>query len=130
MLKVACLCLALILSGSLFATGLLAYGDCYKECCCKTSLPQFADTKMQSPMGCCAESSQKSCDMQSKDPFNLPEVISVSSSVFQLDIFKLTTVLVNVIGDQINSGNDLILVAPDQKFKSLPLFLHNRSLLI
>jgi len=134
MLKAVCISLALILGGSLFATGLMASGGCGMKCCCQvgppTNMQPSAEKQLRSQMGCCSGAAARSCDLQSAQPFELPDVISASGGRFHSDGFGPAVSLVKIFDGRLASGGGSIFLRSEQKFRSPPLYLQKLSLLI
>jgi hypothetical protein len=132
--KAVCVSLALILGGSLFATGLTASGGCGMKCCCQAGAPMdlqhSAEKLVRSQMGCCSGVAARPCDLQSAQPFELPIIVSAAGHRFQPDAFGPAMIPVESFGGRLNSGGDSIFLRSEQTFRSPPLYLQKLSLLI
>lgn len=134
MLKAVCISLTFILGGSLFATGLMASGGCGMKCCCQVGPPMdmqpSAEKQLRSQMGCCSGVAAKPCDLQSAQPFELPDVVAASGGRFNSDGFGPAVGLVKTFDGRPAAGGDFIFLRAEQIFRSPPLYLQKLSLLI
>jgi len=133
LLKAVCTFLALILGGSLFAAGVMGSDGCGMKCCCQTSpthLQPSAEQQMRSTMDCCSGSPLSPCDIQSAQPFELPEIILASCCENLFSANGLTIILIDSHDNRLNSGANFISQILDPKFNSPPLYLQKLSFLI
>ena len=130
LLKTACICLAILMSGSLFSSGLLAVGDCHDGCCCRIAPHHLMEKQMPVSMDCCSKTSENPCDMQAKEPLSLPDVASILNGAYQPDISDVATALSRGDSNEITNGDDLAYHKTGHKFRSPPLFIQNQSFLI
>jgi len=134
MSKAVCVSLALILGGSLFATGLAASGGCGMKCCCQVGAPMdkqhSAEKQVRSQMGCCSGVAARPCDLQSQQHVELPVIVSATSGRFQPDAFGPAMVPGKTFDGRLISGGDYIFLHSEQTFRSPPLYLQKLSLLI
>jgi hypothetical protein len=133
LLKAVCTVLALILGGSLFAAGVMGSDGCGMKCCCQTSpthMQPSAEQQMRSQMDCCSGNPLSPCDIQSAQPFELPEIIPASCC---RDLFSANgpTIISTETNDKmLNPGGNFISQILDPKFNSPPLYLQKLSFLI
>jgi hypothetical protein len=134
MLKTVCAAMILILGGSLFAAGAMGFDGCGLKCCCHSGpgghLQPSAEKQMRAPMACCSGVPFSPCDLQSAQPFELPEIIAASSRGDLSGAGGPSIVLADVIHQHQPSGAKFNDRALDLKFHSPPKYLQNLSFLI
>ena len=133
LLKAVCMVLALILGGSLFATGAIGSDGCGMKCCCQTGpthMQPSAEKQMRAPMGCCSGVPLSPCDLQPAKPSGLPE-ITLASCCWDLPNFERPTLIIaDANGTRQNSGGYFLSQVFDPQFNSPPLYLQKLSFLI
>ena len=133
LLKTVCTVMVIILGGSLFAAGALGTGGCGMKCCCQTGsahLQPAAGQQMQSPTGCCTGIPLNPCDLQSTNPFELPEIVLAVCSDDFSKAGGPAAALTDANGRRQSPGTDFISQVMDPKFNSPPLYLQNLAFLI
>ena len=132
-LKAVCLVLALITGGSIFATGIMASADCGMKCCCR-SLPIDMQHKVQrqlrSSVNCCSGITLNPCDLQSSQPYKLPEVIHASCRGPLHAASGPAVALCHYFSNGRYSSGIFTFQQLEQIFTQPPLYLQNRSYLI
>lgn len=133
MLKVVCTAMVLILGGSLFAAGVMGSDGCGMKCCCQigpTHMPPSAEKQMRSPMGCCSGVPLSPCDLQSANPFELPDITLASCCIDLPNAGGSTGILAVSNDNRQNLSGNFISQVLDPKFNAPPLYLQNLSFLI
>ena len=127
------ICVSALLCASLFATGLMAAPDCGTRCCCSanTQMPtQHAmPMKIQSPQGCCGANGPMPCDIQSAQPYELPDALFANSYNLNPPAMGSFGGLGAVVS---NAGDDAGACHPfsiNHNFRSPPLYLANLAIL-
>ena len=132
-LKGVCTALILILGGSLFAAGALGADKCGMECCCKTSpihMQPVTEKQIRSQMGCCSGAPLSPCDLQSANPFELPEFTMASCCWHFPYGTKTSDVVDDSPNTNLNPGGNSISQILDPQFNSPPLYLQQLTFLI
>ena len=133
MLKAVCTAMVLILGASLSAAGVMASNGCAMQCCCQTGPSQMqpsAEKQMRSPMGCCSGVPFRPCDIQSAQPFELPEIITASCCVYHFYNSGFSAILIDTDDERQNTGTKFVAQVLEPKFKAPPIYLQKLSLLI
>jgi hypothetical protein len=133
LLKTVCTVLALVLFSSLFAIGAMSADGCRMQCCCQSRpihMQTSADVQLRAPMGCCSGDPQSPCNLQSVQPFELPEIILTSHNTNHTNFVGPIVVLTDSKINWLFHGSYLISQVIIPKFNSPPLYLQKLTLLI
>jgi hypothetical protein len=131
--KTVCVALVLILGAGLFATGALGGDGCGMKCCCRTGLTDMqptADSQMRSPMGCCSGVPLSPCDLQSAEPFELPEIVLDSYRGDLPNAAGPMIVFADFHSNRQHSDGNFTFQVLDPTIKSPPIYLQKLSFLI
>ncbi len=131
--KVTCIGVVLLLSVSLFATGLMAAPSCGTRCCCgitsQVRAPHALPMKIQAPQGCCSGNAPVPCDIQGALPHELPDVLIASSHYSNLQTMSAQMGPASIESADCTSAFTVCPLIRDQHFRSPPLYLANLAIL-
>lgn len=127
-IKITFISLVLLLSGSLFASGLMASEDCGMNS--PQDIQSSGEISNLSTACCGLGDAECLCHAQSSQPIEVPNVVLVSSGGVYSDSYSLTVALTKAFNGMFYPEESPYFPSPKKAVTSPPLFLLNQSFII